>query len=115
MRKLIAVLMVCVSAVNSFGGSYFKDGNSLFKSAREWDKYYQGQQQGIAGSEIGYFQGYVAGVMDEAGDNLKTPPHVTLDQACAVVSKYLKDKPEELHRPAAELVKEAITSAYSSH
>jgi hypothetical protein len=57
--------------------------------------------------------GYITGVFDLGSQIFFQPPGgIVQGQLRQVVIKYLKDHPESLHRPAADLVMEAFQSAW---
>ncbi len=80
---------------------YF-DGNSLRKLAGSANP-----------ASVAMFRGYVAGLQD-ANNGLAfcVNPNVRLNQAAAVVKKYLTEHPQSWHLPAHQLVVDALTKAF---
>lgn len=113
MKKAYCLAIVIVLMVTQvcFAGSYFKSGMSLMQDVREWVKYYRGEKV-FSLRRASYFQGYVAGVLDAYGETIKTPESFTLDQACAIVSKYFKENPERLNEPGSVLIRDSLKKAY---
>jgi len=75
------------------------------------------------GYELQFCEAFIIGVRDGAAlaitlRNAKplfdTPPEVNPKQLKAVVVKFLNDHPEELHKPAAELVIFALHQGFPS-
>jgi len=67
---------------------YFRTGSTILKEAGQWEKYSRGEKPDSLDS-ISYFQGYVSGVLDAEGQSIKTPERFTVDQACAIVARFL--------------------------
>ncbi|MCX6543882.1 MAG: Rap1a/Tai family immunity protein [Acidobacteria bacterium] len=109
--KLIAVALLGIALAQGQPVQYFKTGNTILKNVVQWEKYARGDRPGDL-SSISYFQGYVAGVLDAEGRQIRTPDALTHDQACAIVAKFLRDNPQSLNQPAADLVKAALRAAY---
>ncbi len=88
-------------------------GNDLVEDMREVDKYERGHPN-LNGVAIGFYQGFVAATFDayDWAGMLCTSGQVTLGQAMAVVSRYLKAHPTKWHLPAVELVRKALQSAF---
>jgi hypothetical protein len=55
---------------------------------------------------------YILGVYDTSSVLYNIPGGVNAAQIIAVVSKYLKNHPEEWNKPAAELVVKALKEAF---
>ena len=110
-----AILIVAVAALTQGTQrttvGYFRTGNQIMKEVSQWERYSKGELPDDQ-SAPPYFQGYVAGVMDAGARSITTPQGVTLDQACAIVAKFLRDNPQRLHEPAADLIRDALRKAY---
>lgn len=90
---------------------YFETGEKLIVDIAEWDKYRRREME-VNTVAVSYVQGYVSGVLDANGSTIATPDGFTIDQACAIVSKYLQENPQRLHLRGATLVREALLKAY---
>ena len=105
----VFVLAVVVVTQASPAAQYFKTGAAILEDVGQWRSPSRGEDS-VDTIGISYFQGYVSGVVD--GGSIKTPEGFTVDQACAIAAKFLRDNPQRLHEPAAALVKEAVRKAY---
>jgi hypothetical protein len=80
---------------------------------REVDKYSRGHPSPNSVS-IGFYQGFVAGIFDayDSAELLCSTGGVTLGQAEAIVSRYLKANPTEWNLPAVDVVRDALLSPF---
>ena len=109
--RLTVIVLAMSLVVQTPSVSYFRKGSGLVREAAQWEKYSRGERpEDLAG--ISYFQGYVVGVLDAEGARIKTPEGFTVDQACAIVAKFIRDHPERLNEPGADLVRHAVRKAY---
>jgi hypothetical protein len=94
----LAILLVWTAAA---AADYF-DGNSLRQLAAS-----------VNPVNVAMFRGYVAGLQDaNNGAIFCVNPNVRLNQAAAVVKKYLADHPQSWHLPAHQLVVQALSRAF---
>ncbi|MFN3919506.1 MAG: Rap1a/Tai family immunity protein [Methylohalobius sp.] len=92
----LAMLLVGTAAADYF------DGNSLRQLAGS-----------VNPANVAMFRGYVAGLQDaNNGAVFCVNPNVRLNQAAAVVKKYLADHPQSWHLPAHQLVIQALSRAF---
>ena len=91
----------------------FYSGNDLVALMREMDRANAG------GSEVSFvkareYGAYIVGVFDAVEFRLDVPDNVTKGQVIAIVSKYLKNHPEEWSYSGVSLVIKALTEAFPS-
>jgi len=109
--KVAAIALAIVMMGQTTAVQYFKTGATILKEAGQWEKFSRGEDPDDL-SAVSYFQGYVAGTLDAEGRPMRTPEGFTVDQACGIVAKFLRDNPPRLHEPAADLIKDALRKAY---
>ena len=107
--KLIMAITI-LAAVSPLAISNYMDGNSLKRICTS-----------DVSRETIQCYGYVAGAIDQlnlmvdVGDGVPfhcPPEQMALGQAKSVVEKYLKDHPEELHKPASSIVIFAMSKSF---
>ena len=110
LKKIVTVCLV--TAATSVQAGAFYDGNELVEKMREWEK--ASRLEGVASlREIGFYQGYVAGVADAFGGIAFCPPsNANVGQILVVVSKYLYANPAHWAEPATVLITDALAKAY---
>ncbi len=109
--KVAAIALAIVMMGQTTVVEYFKTGADILKGASQWEKYSRGENPDSL-SDISYFQGYVTGVLDAERRQIRTPEGFTVGQACGIVAKFLRDNPQRLHKPAADLITDALRKAY---
>jgi len=109
--KVAAIALAVVMMGQTTVVQYFRTGSTILKEVAQWEKYSRAENPDSL-SDVTYFQGYVAGVLDAEGRRIRTPEGFTVDQACGIVAKFLRDNPPRLHEPAADLIKDALRKAY---
>jgi hypothetical protein len=62
--------------------------------------------------ETAYFMGFVMGVYDSHENEFRVNEPVNVRKVTIIVSKYLKEHPEEWNQPAYVLVLNALRSAF---
>lgn len=96
--------------------SSFYDGNRLVAAMRGYDNVNTGSKENVDYMKASEFRGYVFGVVDATvsiGQRLYClPQKADAQQIMAVVSKYLKAKPENWHSAAHLLVLLALQDAF---
>ena len=107
--RVLLLLALIYPAMASAG---FETGNTLLSTCAEERTFFQD----------GVCSGYIVGIMDEhetllAWEELNEPAYcapdgVTIGQAKAIVIKYLKEHPEDLHVSASGLVLNALAVAF---
>ncbi len=113
MKKILIVIAVFVLTFQS-AHAEFKTGNGLVTVWREYSKANAGNPYNE--NDDGFYTGYVAGICDANTHTLfNIPEGATIGQACDVVGKWLDKHPEELNKPARQLVVQALKEAFPVH
>ena len=106
MKKLFFLLFMISF---SFGG--FIDGNELYSKGLEYYKDEIGRRGNYF--DIGFYDGYVVGVVDAYDYILFCPPrNVRAGQVLDIVFKYLQNHPEIRNWPANRIVVKAIAEIW---
>jgi hypothetical protein len=109
-------LVLIASCVTAFAQTEpISDGNTLKQNCAYAEK--AEEPNGNAGYQAFACVAYISGVIDgyqeaEPKYPLCYPAQVTVGQMADVVMKFLRDHPEELHKPAGFLVLRAIGVAF---
>ncbi len=117
MAKTICISLLSISMLLTFTHAQalaqFFTGNDLIPLMREDDKV------NISGDGIRVdfvkqrqYVAYVLGVCDATNFVYNLPARASVGQIAAVVSKYLKNHPDEWSEPAAVLVVKALSEAF---
>ncbi|MEI8186999.1 MAG: Rap1a/Tai family immunity protein [Chlorobiaceae bacterium] len=110
MKKILLVITLCLLSSHTVQAE-FKTGNGLVTAWREYQKSSEGKPYNS--NDDGFYTGYIAGVYDSSTHTLfRIPDGATLGQACDVVGKWLDRHPEELNKPAHQLVIKALKEAF---
>jgi hypothetical protein len=86
-------------------------GNELVKWMQEHDKYERGDP-GAGEVKASAFMGYIMGIHDATLSKYSIPEGATRSQLGAVVSKFLKENPEQWSYSASLLVQQALMKAF---
>ncbi len=62
--------------------------------------------------EAGCYIWFILGVIDSRISHLRIAPGVTIAQVVAIVTKYLKENPQEWNQNAADIVWKAVRTAF---
>jgi hypothetical protein len=110
--RALRLFIVAVLLVSSQGFGYFHDGIQLAEWMREYEKFDRGDLDADH-VLVRSYMAFVAGVHD-TGDEIVfcTPKRASVGQVCSVVSKYLKENPQQWNEPANILVLKALTNAF---
>jgi hypothetical protein len=116
MKRIIAslalfLMILAIMPTHSVAQNIFLTGNNLVSAMREYDK----EQANVAnanGLQAAEYMAYVIGVFDATTSSYNLPAQATTGQVIAVVSKYLKDHPEDWSKSAADLVMKALREAF---
>ncbi len=110
MKKFTLIAMLVLLPMQT--QAFFVTGNELVNEMHEDEKAYA--KTGGSQFQSGRYIGFVAASYDVASELGKICPSsaVTLGQAMAIVTKYLKSNPEKWSDPAADLVYLALTAAF---
>jgi Rap1a immunity proteins len=123
MLKFLAIVMLITSVGNVNAAGY--TGNNLKEMMLEHEKIREGRSGGnpyLAGLYEGYIFGFTHGAVSVFIDNtimwnncdidFCIPGSATKEQTIDIVSKFLKDHPEQLHENAVDLIMEAMKQAF---
>jgi hypothetical protein len=108
--SVLSILMILALLQTGFAYS----GNELVEAMRGSDRV-NANASGIDYTDYvlsGEFRAYIHGVCDATRYTYNIPDSVTLGQLVAVVSKYLKNHPEEWNDPAVVLVIKALKETF---
>ncbi len=110
MKKILIIIALSLPAWQG-AHAEFKTGNELVTTWREYAKASAGNPYND--NDEGFYTGYVAGVCDaNMHVNIIIPEGATIGQACDVVGRWLETHPEELNKPAKQLVIKALKEAF---
>jgi hypothetical protein len=104
-------MILALIATHSVAQNIFLTGNNLVSAMREYDKE-QANVASVNGLQAAEYMAYVIGVFDATTSSYNLPAQATTGQVIAVVSKYLKEHPEDWSKPAADLVVKALAEAF---
>ncbi len=114
MRKIvffIIILLLCSGLAIAQDPGVFLKGNDLVVLHGEYNKANRGDPN--TKYEFAYqYSGYILGVYDSHAEQFTLSQGVTRGQLEVTVGNYLKAHPENWHRPAAEIVLEALQEAF---
>ena len=112
MKYTLLALAILLSTQVQGSGQHFFSGNDLVTWSREHDKASRGQAHNSFAD--GTFTGYVAGVFDpfSAYGIICYDGDVSVNQATAIVRKYLENNPEDWSSPAHVIVSTALMQAF---
>ncbi len=110
---LLSLLLtyVTISAHEVQAQTILMTGNELVKWMQEHDKYERGDS-GTEEVKASAFIGYIMGIHDATLSKYAIPKSATRDQLVAVISKFLKEHPEQWSYSASLLVQQALIKAF---
>jgi hypothetical protein len=114
--RILKFSLVCIMLTMFFlaqfvhAGACYITGNSLLESMRGHEKFVAGDQGDTA--KALQFMGYVTGVNDTTSYMYGSMNNVSVNQMCAIATKYLKAHPEKWNECASDLVIEALKEAF---
>jgi hypothetical protein len=112
MKKVLLAIALTVWT----GTVFAESGNDLLEKARALDNLSRPQGEGARGQLYsGYWIGFIHGTAStlmEIDSNVCLPTGSNNRQWSAVVKQYLEQNPAQLHRPAHNLVREALQRAF---
>lgn len=113
MRPIKLATLILALACSVQAGVYFKTGLELLSDGQHWNKHFteQSSTEYISGA-VTYFQGYVCGVVSAERHSLNIPAGAQVDQLCKIVFDYLQNNPSKLHKPASDIIVEALEKAF---
>jgi hypothetical protein len=91
------------------------NGNGLLSRAEADERTTQGRASGLDAQHSGQWQGFIAGAawtLDDFDPKVCLPAAATVGQLSAVVLRYLRQNPAQLHRDSSNLVREALQQAF---
>jgi hypothetical protein len=99
---------------------YFVSGKDLAGYMREYEKFEKiASDKNVSNMDAmkmvrgyNFFIAYILGVYDSNNTIFKVPEGLTTEQVVAIVTKYLKNHPGELNKPAYLLVLKAFQKAF---
>lgn len=114
---LFSATIFCRAATEDL---YITDGNSLQDHIRVWRRVNDGDKSRLNGLIAAFTVQYISGFFDGASiwqhyDRESCPysfPSIQSREFIQVAAKYLSEHPEELHKPAADILARAATVAY---
>jgi hypothetical protein len=114
MRRLVVVIFACAMGLGGVAEADYMTAGDIRKYAEADARFQQSKEPSMQDAhEAGVVRGYVAGVQDAFNGKLFcVHDDVSLSQAVAVVGKYLKERPEQWHRPGAKGVVDALALAF---
>lgn len=113
MNKIRIILLTTIIAGLSYAGVFIHSGLDLLSYGQHWNNYFSKQNtEDVDWSSVTYFQAYVSGVASAKRNDLNTPAGAQVDQLCNISFQYLKQHPNKLHKPAADLIVEALKEAF---
>ncbi|MHB8881861.1 MAG: Rap1a/Tai family immunity protein [Thermodesulfovibrionales bacterium] len=107
---LVLVIVLTITPTQSFADFY--KGNSLVTLMYEYDKFLINTKEANLEKTAEYI-GYIMGVYDATNFLYDIPSGVNKGQILAIVSKYLKDHPQEWNDWASNLVIKAFSDSFS--
>lgn len=111
MKKTILFILILVF-VSSLSFGHFLTGNDLYSYISKW-KNAKSPKNFSFTIEYNQAIGYILGIHDCFDNYLfDTPAKVTRGQIGDIVFKYLKEHPEERHKPGSRLVVDALKEAF---
>jgi len=112
----VLIILVITMCIFSSLPAYCYSGNDLVEWMKEYDKVDNGSLNAKI-FDAGMYMGYIIGVQNclnsFVNPQIHFPDGVTNGQLCSIVSKYLKDNPEQWNLPADILVYEALYEAFN--
>jgi hypothetical protein len=107
------MIILAFAHTQSFAsGAYLYSGNNLVELMREYDAS-EAHAGGVNYYKLGVYSGYILGVCDATGELYDMPATgATAGQILAVVSRYLKNHPQEWSQSAKVLVVNALQEAF---
>jgi hypothetical protein len=107
----VLLVLISLSIMPRQSTAAFYSGNDLVADMSEWDKFVAGNDGADLEKAYGYGR-YIIGVYDATDSFYDVPNDLSRRQIVAVVTKYLKNHPEEWSYSAAFLVKKALREAF---
>ena len=108
-------LTILIIGVHFCAEAGFKDGVSLEEKARAFDRINARNGDSVQDPmDASYYIGYVLGVHDAlSGTGSFCPPeNFTINEATAIVRRYLRQNPGQLNKTADTLVVKALAQAF---
>ena len=127
MKKTFLILLCCILASfvilpvqPSEANYYFVSGKDLAGYMREYEKFEKiASDKNVSNMDAmkmvrgyNFYIAYILGVYDSNNTIFKVPEGLTTEQVVAIVTKYLKNHPGELNKPAYLLVLKAFQKAF---
>lgn len=109
--KIILCGILFALSMDASAARYFYNGNDLMEFATESDKLERNDPSTI-GWKAARFSGYVLGSLDTLEDGAGCRPNLSVTQAAAIVSKYLREHPEKRHLRGFEIVRLSMVEAF---
>jgi hypothetical protein len=88
------------------------EGRMLVDGWKAYQRMDTGQVQSGDQWNMGFYMGYVTGLIDVSFDVFNIPSGVTGGQIFSVIGKYLDEHPERWHKSAGVLVIEALKEKF---
>ena len=127
MKKIFLVLLCGILMFFTFlpvkpsgANYYFVSGKDLAGYMREYEKFEKiASDKNVSNMDAmkmvrgyNFYIAYILGVYDSNNTIFKVPEGLTTEQVVAIVTKYLKNHPGELNKPAYLLVLKAFQKAF---
>ena len=108
MKNFMLITMLILLPIQAQAQVFFYGGNHLVELMREYEN------PNTSSFGAGRYSGFVSGVYDTLSAlNIICPTtSVTVGQAIAIVTKYLKSNPEKWNESAIDLVSVALMNAF---